>query len=155
MKPILHPTMNVMKKKLFRHIEVKAPNNNFSRCSECNFLEDYISTYPRGFEEWIMFVNDRIRHINYQNACLYLYHGWNSNFVDSATKFLCIIHKKMNYTKCAIPRMQWSTKVASRLRHIPIFIIRMLIHGHGDGAYTHYSIAIWPKDSNLTTSSIC
>ena len=31
----------------------------------------------------------------------------------------------------------------------------MLTHGHSDGAYTYYSIAFWPGDSNFTISSIC
>ena len=31
----------------------------------------------------------------------------------------------------------------------------MLTHGYGDGAYVHYSIVIWPGDSNFTISSIC
>ena len=29
------------------------------------------------------------------------------------------------------------------------------MHGHGDGAYAHYSTAFWPGDSNFTISSIC
>ena len=31
----------------------------------------------------------------------------------------------------------------------------MLTHGHGNGAYAHYSIVFWPGDSNFTISSIC
>ena len=27
-------------------------------------------------------------------------------------------------------------------------------HGHNDGVYTHYTIDLWPKDSNFTTSSL-
>jgi hypothetical protein len=30
----------------------------------------------------------------------------------------------------------------------------MLTHGHGDGAYAHYSTALWPADSNFTISSL-
>ena len=29
------------------------------------------------------------------------------------------------------------------------------MHGHGDGAYAHYSTVFWPGDSNFTISSIC
>ena len=28
------------------------------------------------------------------------------------------------------------------------------MHGHGDGAYAHYSTAFWPGDSNFTISSV-
>jgi hypothetical protein len=31
----------------------------------------------------------------------------------------------------------------------------MLTHRHGDGAYAHYSTALWPTDSNFTISSLC
>ena len=147
--------VSVMKKRLFRHVEVKAPNNNFSRCSECDFLQDCISRYPRGCDEWATLVNVRTKHINYQNACRRLYHGWSSNSVDSPTEFLCIIHDKMDHTKSAIPQMQRSTKATCGLGQIPISVTGMLTHGHGDGAYAHYSTTFWPGDSNFTISSIC
>jgi hypothetical protein len=31
----------------------------------------------------------------------------------------------------------------------------MLTHGHGNGAYVHYSTALWPTNSNFTISSLC
>ena len=144
-----------MKNKLFKHVEVKAPNNNFSRCSECDFLQDCISTYPRGCDEWPTLVSKRTKHINYQNGCRCFYHGWSSNSVESPTEFLYIIHYKMNHTKSAISRMQRSMKATSGLGQIPISVTRMLMHGHNDGAYAHYSTAFWPGDSNFTISSIC
>ena len=134
---------------------MKAPKNNFSRYTECDFLQDCISKYPRGCEEWAMMINDRTKHINYQNACCHLYHGWSSNSVDSPTEFLYIIHNKMDHTKSAIPLMQRTTKAISRLGQIPISVIGMLKHGQGDGAYAHYSTAFWLGDSNFTISSIC
>ena len=108
-----------------------------------------------GCDEWAMLVNDKTKHINYQNACRSLYHGWSSNSVDSPTEFLCIIRDKMDHTKSTIPRMQRSTKATCGLGQIPISVTGMLTHGHGDGAYAHYSTAFWPRDSNFTISSIC
>ena len=134
---------------------MKAPNKNFSKCSECDFLQDCISRYRWGCNEWATLVNDKTKHIIYQNACRRLYHEWSSNSVDSPTEFLSIIYKKMDHTKSAIPRMQWSTKATSGLGQIPISVTGMLTHGHGDGAYAHYSTTFWPGDSNFTISSIC
>ena len=134
---------------------MKAPNNNFSRCTECDFLQDCISKYPRGCEEWAMLVNDMTKHINYQNACRRLYHGWSSNSIDSPTEFLYIIHDKMDHTKTRILRMQQTTKATSGLGQIPISVIGMLTYGHNNGVYAHYSIAFWPGDFNFTISSIC
>ena len=95
------------------------------------------------------------KHINYQNACRHLYHGWSSNSVDSPTEFPCIIHDKMDHPKSAIPRMQRSTKAICGLEQIPISVTKMLTYGHGDRANAHYSIAFWPGDSNFTIFSIC
>ena len=61
----------------------------------------------------------------------------------------------MDHTKSAIPRMQRSTKATSGLEQIPIYVTGMLMHGHSDGAYAHYSTTFWPGDSNFTISSIC
>jgi hypothetical protein len=71
-------------------------------------------------------------------------------FVDSPSQFLCIIHNKI-----AIPHMQMITKATLGLSQIPIFLIGMLIHGHNNGAYAHYSTALWLADSNFTISSLC
>ena len=154
-KPVSQSTISVMKKKLFKNVEVKASSSNFSRCSECDIFQDCISRYPWGCDEWATLMNDRTKHINYQNTCRRLYHGWSSNSVDSPMEFLYIIHDKMDHTKSAIPRMQRSTKATSGLGQIPISVTGMLMHGHGDGAYAHYSIAFWLEDSNFIISSIC
>jgi hypothetical protein len=61
----------------------------------------------------------------------------------------------MDHTKTAIPRMQRITKATSGLGQIPISLTGMLTHGHGDGAYAHYSMALWPVDSNFTISFLC
>jgi hypothetical protein len=75
--------------------------------------------------------------------------------VESPSQFLYIIHDKMDHTKTAIPRMQRITKATSGLGQIPISLTGMLTHGHGDGAYVHYSMALWPANSNFTISSLC
>jgi hypothetical protein len=61
----------------------------------------------------------------------------------------------MDHTKTAIPWMQRIKKATSGLGHIPISLTGMLTDGHGNGAYAHYSMALWPADSNFTISSLC
>ena len=61
----------------------------------------------------------------------------------------------MDHTKSVILQMQWFMKATFELGQISISVIGMLMHGHGDGAYAHYSIAFWLGDSNFTISSIC
>ena len=50
-------------------------------------------------------MNDRTKHINYQNTYRRLYHGWSSNFVDSPTEFFCIIHNKICRVLRALERL--------------------------------------------------
>ena len=50
--------------------------------------------------------------------------------------------------------MRQLTKFTSLLGQHPMNVIGMVTHGHGDGAYAHYSTDLWPGDSNYTISSI-
>ena len=55
-------------------------------------------------------------------------------------------------TKTALPWMQVTTKVTQGLDQLPMNVTGMISHGHGDGAYAHYSPYCWPGDSNATIS---
>jgi hypothetical protein len=98
-------TVNQIRRRSFRNVQVKPAGNNFSRCTECDFLRCCISKYPKDFPEWQALVDDRTRHINYQNACRSIYRGWSTQSVESPSQFLCIIHNKLDHTKTTIPRM--------------------------------------------------
>jgi hypothetical protein len=50
--------------------------------------------------------------------------------------------------------MQATTKLTTTLGQLSINITGMVTHGHGDGAYAHYSTDLWPVDSNYTISSL-
>ena len=60
----------------------------------------------------------------------------------------------MDTSKTTIPHMQVSTKLTSPLGQFPMKVTGMVTHGHGDGAYAHYSTDLWPGDSNYTISSL-
>jgi len=154
-KPLSQPALSQLRKEYFRNVEVKEVGSNFSRCTECDFLVEFISKYPRGCDDWQCLVSDRDRHLNYQRACRNIYHGWSTESVQHPSEFLCIIHDKMDTTKTALPRMQRITKATAGLGQVPVSCTGMLTHGHGDGAYAHYSTSLWPGDSNFTISSLC
>lgn len=155
MKPVSQSAISRLRKAHFKNVEVKAVGSNFSKCTECDFLVEFIAKYPRGCDEWQALVDNRERHLNYQRACRNVYSGWTAQSVQNPSEFLCIIHDKMDTTKTAIPRMQRITKATAGLGQIPISCTGMLTHGHGDGAYAHYSTSLWPGDSNFTISSLC
>ena len=37
---------------------------------------------------------------------------------------------------------------------LPLAVTRMIVHGHGDVRYAHYSLDIYPSDLNHTVGSI-
>jgi hypothetical protein len=155
LQAVSQSTVSQIRSRSFRNVQIKLAGSNFSRCTECNFLRCCISKYPKDCPKWQALIDDRTRHINYQNAYRRIYRGWSTQFVESPSQFLYIIHDKIDHTKTTIPRMQRITKATSGLGLIPISLTGMLTHGHGDGAYAHYSTALWPADSNFTISSLC
>ena len=58
----------------------------------------------------------------------------------------------MDTAKTALPQMCVTTKATQGLGQLPMNVIGMVSHGHGDGAYAHYSPHCWPGDSNATIS---
>jgi hypothetical protein len=110
LQAVSQSTVSQIRSRSFRNVQVKPAGSNFSRCTECDFLRCCISKYPKDCPEWQALVDDRTRHITYQNACRRIYRGWSTQSVESLSQFLCIIHDKMDHTKTAIPRMQRITK---------------------------------------------
>lgn len=87
----------------FRNVEVKAVGSDFLKCTKCDFLVEFIAKYPRECDKWQVLVEDKNRHLNYQRACRNIYGGWSMQSVQNPSKFLCIIHDKMDTTKTTIP----------------------------------------------------
>ena len=46
--------------------------------------------------------------------------------------------------------MRVTTKATQGLGQLPMNVTGMVSHGHGNGAYAHYSPHFWPEDSNAT-----
>jgi hypothetical protein len=69
--------------------------------------------------------------------------------VQSKDEFLCI-HDKMDHAKITLPRLQVCNKMISSLGQLPITLMGMIVHGHGDEKYAQYSNELWPNDPNFT-----
>jgi hypothetical protein len=50
-------------------------------------------------------------------------------------EFLCIIHDKMNHMKTIFPKFQLVNKMIFGLGKLPITLINMIAHGHGNERY--------------------
>jgi len=67
---------------------------------------------------------------------------------------LTIIHDKMDHSKIASPYFSYKTKTIDSFMKMPVAVMSMIAHGHGDVRYTHYGLDIFPTNSNHTIGSI-
>lgn len=98
---------------------------------------------------------NKLKHLRYEVECRKMYHNWRDKSFMMKSKFLTIIHDNMNTRKTCILRLSTQTKATAKVGQIPMSLIGILIHGHGDGTYAHYGTALWPSDSNYFISSLC
>jgi hypothetical protein len=56
--------------------------------------------------------------------------------------------------KTMLPSLQVCNKMISSLGQLPITLMGMIVHGHGDERYTQYSNELWPNDPNFTIRSL-
>ena len=76
LKPVSQSTISNIKKRSFRNVDIKKVGSNFSKCSECDFLKNFIACTPQGTEEWQTLINNLQKHLQYQSGCQKLYHSW-------------------------------------------------------------------------------
>lgn len=91
------------------------------------------------------------KHNNHQSSCCNLYHAWRHESKINMRKVLSIIHDGLDANKTTILCLQATTKATARLYQLHVSLHQ---HGHGDDAYAHHTIDLWPKDSNFTISSL-
>jgi hypothetical protein len=102
-------------------------------------------------KEYEMKLKKRLLH---QESCKSLYHTWKFEYVWSKDEFLCIIHDKMDHVKTTFLKLQVANKMICELGHLPITLMSMTIHGHGDERYAQYSNELWPNDPNFIIRSL-
>jgi hypothetical protein len=95
------------------------------------------------------------QHLTYQHACKQReYHSWSDQSCKEKMEYLCIFHDQIG-GRTSKPQIIDQTKVNSVSGQIPIFVIRMLTHGHKEYVYAHYDITIWLGNAKYNSSSIC
>ena len=58
------------------------------------------------------------------------------------------MHDKMDHAKTASPVVSHKTKHLNGLTKLPLSVIGMLAHGHGDVTHAHYGLDLYPHDAN-------
>jgi len=87
-------------------------------------------------------------------SCRNLYYSWCDGSRMEPTKFLCIIHDKMDQMKTHLPRLLNVPKNLTRTYRLPCTVTGMLTHGHGSGGYDHFALGFWSHDPNFTIGSL-
>ena len=147
-------TISRIRKDLFNNIAIKPVGSSLAKCLTCDQLQEFILKSPKGSPEYVEFVKQREEHFAHQQSCRRLYGAWREESKRNPSDILCIIHDKMDTAKIALPRMRVTTKATQGLGQLPMNVTGMVSHGHGDGAYAHYSPHCWLGDSNATISSL-
>ena len=60
----------------------------------------------------------------------------------------------MDQKKTCLPPMNPIPKSLNQVVPLPISLIGMLTHGHGNNAYGHFALVFFPNDPNFTISSL-
>ncbi len=121
----------------------------------CESLKDLISKLGRNNIDVKEYELKLKKHILHQKSYKSLYHTWMSKSVQSKDEFLCVIPDKIDHAKTALPKFQVTNKMISRLGQLPITLIGMIAHGHGDENYVLDYNELWPNVPNLAIESFC
>jgi hypothetical protein len=93
-------------------------------------------------------------HLAEQEAHRNAYYGTRYMSISHLDKCVTIIHDKMDHVKTASPCFANKNKSIDAFMRLPVAVTGMIAHGHGDGKYAHFSLDLYPCDSNHTMGSV-
>ena len=140
--------------KFFSDYVIKGRGNSFARCSICDNLKQLRASFAPGSEDYCRIQKHFDKHLFLQEACCHAYYRsrWLSKLCPS--QLLSIMHNKIDHSKTTCPALARKTKALDGFIKLPVKVTRMFAHGHGDEKCAHYSLDVFPSDSNLTVGSI-
>jgi hypothetical protein len=86
----------------------------------------------------------------YRNA----YYGTWYMSISKPEKCLTITHNKMDHAKTASPCFARKTKNIDAFMQLPIAVIGMIVHDHGDVKFAHFPLNLYLGDSNHIVGSV-
>jgi hypothetical protein len=76
------------------------------------------------------------RHNKQKKSIKCLYDSWKAESIQSKEFCFYIIHDKMDHSMISLQMLQVKKKLFARLSQLPITLIGITAHGHGDEAFT-------------------
>ena len=151
-KKLSQPSFSRLWNTVFKTVAL-SKTNNFSKCDICTTLKVKLESTKNQVER-ARYMAQRRAHMLQQMSCRNLYYAWRSSSEMNPNKFLCIIHDKMDQSKTAIPHIKPVPKSLNGVERLPVSLTGMLTHGHGQTAYGHFALGLWPSDPNFTIASL-
>ena len=138
----------------FEEYDAKRPGDNFARCSSCDKYHSLRKLYQPGTQASLLLATKLQMHLNKAWAHRDLYAAnryWSKCFPHEC---VTIMHDKMDHAKTTSHVFSHKTKHLDGFMKLPVSVIGMLAHGHGDVKYAHYGLDLYPHDANYTVGSI-
>ncbi len=151
-KTLSQPTFSRLWSTVFKTVTL-SKTSTFSKCDICTSIKVKLESTKNQVER-ARYMAQRRAHMLQQMSCRNLYYAWRSSSEMNPTKFLCIIHDKMDQSKTAIPHIKPVPKSLNGVERLPVSLTGMLTHGHGQTAYGHFALGLWPSDPNFTIASL-
>ena len=138
----------------FLEYDVKRPRDNFAQCGTCNKYKELKKGVIGGSEQALKWSRKLDKHLAIVCAHREYYYAKQYHSVTYPHERLTIMHDKMDHAKTASLVFSHKSKELDSLMKLPVSMIGMIAHGHGDVRYVHYRLDIFPHDSNYTIGSM-
>jgi hypothetical protein len=138
----------------FLEYEKKWDGNNFAQCGEFDKLNSLQTSSTRGScmeDLWDLKLKE---HIATQRAHWELYYANRNLSISEPEKVLTIIHDKMDHLKTMSPHFFHKNKSTESFMRLPISVIGMIAHGHGDIQYAQCGLDLYSSNLNCTVGSL-
>jgi hypothetical protein len=126
----------------------------FARCRVCDNKRLLCDLHVVGLTNYTIFNKAYKMHLEKHEAYHNPYYGTHHMSISKLEKCLTIIHDKMGHAKMVSPWFASKTKNTNVFMRFSVAITGMVAHGHGDVKFAHFSLDLYPGDSNCTNGSI-
>ena len=150
LKELSESNVNKIRRQSFEEYNAKKIGDNFARCSSCDKYHSFRKLHQSGTQIALLVATKLQMHLNKAWAHCNLYAA--NSYRSKCFPYECvtIMHDKMDHAKTASPVFSHETKHLDGLTKLPLSVIGMLAHGHGNVRYAHYGLDLYPHDANYT-----
>ena len=126
----------------------------FAYCGVCDNKRSLHDLHLVGSTNYTIFNKAYKMHLTVQESHYNTYYGSRYMSISKPEKCLTIIHDKMDHAKIASPYFASKTKSIDSFMQLPLAMTRMIAHGHGNVKFAHFSLELYPDNSNHIVGSI-